>query len=617
MRALTQTEADVRVLGEKLAASETFGFDTETSSDNPMQDAQLHWDKLFMVGCSFGFQDGSSTYVPVRNSEGNAPEQPVRDLLQRVFADKTKRVWAHNWKFDLSVLDSLDIDPVVEIRDTMIVAWLLQYGLGGDQGHKLKPLAKHYLGETMQEWEDMAKGRRGHQVPAREMGPYAGGDALQCLRLAEKFWPDMDQLGLLEVFTKLEMPFVRVLRHMEDVGFKIDQQYLINLDAEYKAESEPARIEFEKLVGAGIKSPLAADRLYDQLKWWDPEGFARGKPRSKVPGTLGSYPFDKGAYETALQRCKPGTQGHKAATLKAQHAQYATLIATYTLKMNERANRFSDGRLRSSLKQHGTATGRLSSSDPNLQNIPIRTAEGARLRDAFVAEEGWRLAGADYSQADLRMMAHLSQDPMLMKAYTDDVDVHQQTADNAGCDRGTGKTLNLGLIYEMSPGTLAANLGCSEARALKLWQAWHNTYKRVRPYHERMHAYARKHGLVRTITGRIRRIPEIDSEIRGVRRYAERTASNTPDQGSVADVIKIAMRDTYEDWKKRGVLYDARRKTGDAKLCMQIHDELIAEVREGREDLGHEMEKHMENAVQLRVPMKASVKFGKSWGSCH
>jgi len=254
------------------------------------------------------------------------------------------------------------------------------------------------------------------------------------------------------------------------------------------------------------------------------------------------------------------------------------------------------------------------SANPNLQNIPTRSEEGNSIRNAFVAEEGWTLGVSDYSQADLVMMAHLSMDTMLTKAYTEKLDLHQLTANNCKCDRSTGKVINLGLIYEMGVNTLAGNLKIDSTEAFRLWTAWHRAYPMVRQYHKRMHAFAEKHGYVRTITGRIRLIPDIHSDDSYKRTLSQHMASNTPDQGSVADFIKIAMRNLFNEWKSRGVLYDYYTKEGKAKILSQVHDELICELRDDfAEEAADDIQRHMEKAVELRVPMTAIPGIGKNW----
>jgi DNA polymerase-1 len=261
------------------------------------------------------------------------------------------------------------------------------------------------------------------------------------------------------------------------------------------------------------------------------------------------------------------------------------------------------------------------SSDPNLQNIPTRSEEGNRIRNAFISEPGWVLIVSDYSQADLVMMAHLSQDYMLLKAYNEHLDLHQQTADNCGCDRPTGKTINLGLIYEMGVKTLQHNLTSikdgkiiSREEATRLWEAWHRTYPMVSKYHTKMHEFAEKHGYVRTITGRIRLIPNIKSKEAGKRIYAQHEASNTPDQGSVADVIMLATRNLFYEWKSRGILFDYWTGKGDVKILSQVHDELIIEAKEEiAEEAALDVQRHMEKAVILRAPMTAIPGIGKNW----
>ena len=260
------------------------------------------------------------------------------------------------------------------------------------------------------------------------------------------------------------------------------------------------------------------------------------------------------------------------------------------------------------------------SSNPNLQNIPVRSEEGKKIRDAFRACAGWSLCDADYSQADLVMMAHLSQDPMLLSAYQHGRDLHQQTADKCSeasglvVDRPTGKVLNLGLIYEMQAYTLMNNIKCEEDVAKSIWRAWHETYPLVGAYHRRMHAFASKYGFVRTVVGRLRYIPDINSKHTKKRLFAERCASNSPDQGSVSDMIKIAMRNLFEEWRDRGIIYDYYTKKGKAKILSQVHDEIICELKNGFEEEGMaDIRRHLETAITLRAPMVAQPGIGHTW----
>lgn len=609
MRILSHTTSDLRILADKFANVQRFGMDYECSSKHPSKNAALEHDKLILVGAGFGFPDGDHTYVPVGHASGpNAKYSELLQLLDNVLNDPKLEVWAHNSKYEKIVTRAVGIsDAKAQFKCSMLAQWLLQKRLSGGRGLKLKPAVKEFLGHTMLGWDDVVpKNWRAHQVSSEKMAPYCADDGLQCLRLGELWLPELDELDMLSVFDKLENSFVDVLVHMQEVGFAIDRPFFMAMHEEFITKIDELRDKFQALTKVSISSSQkVSQRLYEDLGWWPSGGFKRGKS--------GYFSIDKGHRAEIEKRVKEGSPGHEALLLINEFSKLAKLDSTYTHSLVAHSDLYKDGRIRSHFLQTGTNTGRLSSSAPNLQNIPARDPLGVMIRKGFRAEPGWSLIDVDYSQADLRMMAHLSQDPMLMKAYLENIDVHSMTAEACGCGptkkgRGKGKVINLGLIYEMQAGTLAKNLGVSETVGEMYFEAWHKEYSEVAPYCRRQHAYARKYGYVRTITGRIRTINNIHSRDRYRRSLAEREASNTPCQGSVADVIKIAMRNFYWDTKKSGELFDIYTGKGRVKILSQVHDELIVEVRddyvkEATELLIH----HMEKPVELRVPMVADL----------
>jgi DNA polymerase I-like protein with 3'-5' exonuclease and polymerase domains len=770
MNVLTVTPEEMSRLSEKLEAVDEIGLDYETTSEFPGQWSTVQFDKLKSVGWGFGFPDGTCTYVPVGHVHSrNVDFNDAYSQLQKVLEDPTKIVTCHHAKFEQRVTRVLRINAKCQWRCSMLAQWLLNKGLPGAKGHRLKPAVKHYLKHTMTEWgEVVPSNMRAHMIRSQTMAPYCADDALQGLRLGQKFLEEIKELRMEKVYLELEMPFVEVLTHMDEVGFAIDPKYLMRLWEEYREEMRRLAIKFSELTNVDVASSQAiSSAMFDKKKWWPiPRWFSRGKS--------GFYSIDKKHRESVRLMLKKGSLGYKAMELKDRYQEIQKLVSTYTISFVNASKLYKDKRVRSDWKQHGTSTGRLSciapwvrvatdlgmmsisdlyflqkcrdwytfthkirwrkidsvfikgysemfevvlgngsiihctkshifntpngwvslkdlgiydevevfnhsfgvdyftfsrtdgiydkgfytpslvstsrivsiercgsfpvydlsveedhsyiaqgfinhnSSAPNIQNLPMRSDEGRKVRAGMVSEEGWTLVDPDYSQADLRMMAHLSGDPMLMKAYNEDIDLHQQTAVTCHCDRPTGKVVNLGLIYEMSAYTLANNLGISDARGKILWDRWHSVYPLVRKYQERMHEYARRNGFVRTMTGRIRLIPDINSYSRGKRRFAERTASNTPDQGSVADMIKIAMRNVYREWKERGVLYDWYTQEGKVKMVSQVHDEIICEALDDfAEEAGDDLKRHMENAVKLRVPFRADPGFGKNWLEAH
>jgi len=605
---IVSTVDDLRHLSEKLSSTPRLGLDYETSSSHPHSDSPLHHDKLLVVGYGIGLPDGDRFYVPISHSEGkNAPYSEAFSLLEKVLTDADKEIWTHNSKFEYTVSRACGIIPKVTFQCSLLAQWLLDKGLPGGRGLKLKPAVKEYLNYEMTVFEDvLLPGMLAHEVPIEKMGPYCADDAFYTLKLGELWTPEMKELGVYEVFTKLECPFSEVLGHMKESGFRLDVDKISSVRAELLAAMKEPGEEFLKLTGVEIsKNQQISKRLYDDLKWWPTSKFKRG--------TSGYLSVDKKHRDRLMGILKLGSKEYRAVELKQEHSVLEKLVSTYTDSITDTAALSFDGRLRADFNQALTSTGRLSSSNPNLQNLPAR-GKGVVIRSAFIADEGWVLCDADYSGADLVMMAHLSRDPRMLKAFREFKDLHQQTADHCKCDRKTGKTTNLGLIYGMQVKTLADNLGISEKRANVIFKAWHSTYPRIREYHNKMHEYARAYGLVRTITGRVRFLPDIKSNNTYKKLEAERQAVNTPDQGSVADLIKIAMRNLYREWRSRGILYDYWTGEGKAKILSQVHDELIIELRKDFAVEGAlDVQRHMENAVELRAPMRASPGLGSNW----
>lgn len=614
MKVITTVD-QLPALAEKLAATPEIGLDFETTAFSPIEKAPLHFDKMKVVGWGFGFPDGEATYLPVAHQAGeNLPFEQALALLKRVLEDKTKIVWAHNAKFEATVARVLRIDAKCEWRCSMLAQWLLQKGLPGKSGHKLKPAAQAYLGHKMIEWEEVVpKKARAHMVAPSTLGPYCADDALQSLRLGKLFSEEIEELNMTRVFLELENPVAtEVLPHMDEVGFAIDRKVLQDIAVSSQKEMSLLARDFIELTGIDIgKDAQISVRMYDVAKWWPVlEHFKRGKS--------GRISVDAHHRAMVKELLEEGTPGYQAIEFKDRYARLSKIRSTYTHSLIKKADQYADGRLRSSWLQHGTATGRFASREPNLQNIPIRTPEGRRVREAFVSEEGWELYDRDYSGADLRVFAHLCCDENMIQAFLNNEDLHQKTADACHVNRPAGKVANLGLIYEMGPGTLARGIGAPVPVAKRLWNSWHETYPRVRRYHNRQHAYLRKHGFVRTLTNRIRYIDGIDSAQPGKSFRAQHESVNTPAQGSVADIIKIAMRNLVREWRHRGVLFDVYTGEGKAKLLSQVHDELIVELRDDfKEEGASDVQRHMEQAVELRVPLVTEGGFGKNWLEAH
>ena len=609
------TDKDLGRIAEKLAATDEVGLDYETTSFYPIDRAALQFDLLKVIGYGLGFPDGEKVYVPIAHQAGqNVNFAEARRLLVKILTDPNKIVWAHNSTFEAIVSNVLRIDHKCKWRCSMIAQWLLDRKIPGGGGYKLKAASQKFLGHKMIELDDVLQGARAHLVSPTSMAPYCADDALRTLQLGHYYMDEIKELNLEKVFYDLEMPIAtEVLPHMDQAGFEIDRDFLYEVYHEYTKEMEKLSDEFSALTDVGIsKNQAISKKMYDELQWWPIlDNFERGKS-----GTLS---IDKHHLAAIEKHLVPDSRGHKAFELKKRYQTISKITSTYTVSLIKLADRYTDKRLRSHWLQTGTATGRFSSSQPNLQNIPIRIPEGRKIRGAFIHKEGWKLYDRDYSGADLRVFAHLANEVnMLQRFNSEDDDLHSQTAEECKCHRQAGKVANLGLIYEMGGKTLANGVGCEERDGYRLANAWHAAYPKVRRYHARQHRYAEKHGFVRTITGRIRRLPDINSRNPGKRFRAQHESTNTPPQGSVADIIKIAMRNLVRDWKNRGVLFNWFTGEGKAKLQSQVHDELIVELRDDfAEEGADDVRRHMEDAVKLKCPLTTDGGFGSSWLEAH
>jgi DNA polymerase I len=608
MEILTTSHQHLSLLREKVASCKKFGTDIEATSFYPYEDAALSHDLLKVVGVGFGFPDNSKTYIPLAHTDGPYVDSEVMETLVAIFSDPENEVWAHNMKYEIQALRTIGIEIAGPIYCSMLAQYTLSKGLPGKDRHRLKPAVRHYLKHQMLEWSDVVPPDvMAHEIPPLTIAPYCSDDALQCLKLGELWVPEMVKTGTYKAFKHMECEFAKVLAHMRECGMAIDRDSLLDTNEKLKVEETRLASKFRDMVGVDpSKNQQVSKRLFEELRWWPIfDGLKRGG--NDV------YPINKDIRKFLKKILPKDSKGIEVIDLLEAYSQTAKLRSTYTHTLVERADRSVDGRLRCEFNQTVTATGRLSSSKPNVQNIPS-SGPGLELRKAFIAEPGWLLVDADYSQADLRMMAHLSMDPFLMQAYIDGKDLHQQTADACNCSRKTGKVLNLGTIYEMQPETFARNLGISVAEATILWSNWHLTYPRVKEYQEFMHRFVAANGFVKTITGRRRYINNANSKKMGLRLAAFREASNTPDQGSVADILKIASRNLFKDWADRKVLFDYWTGRGSAKIISQVHDEIICEVKDDFvEEAMADIKRHLENAVTLRVPLKADIDNGPNW----
>ena len=584
----------------ELETAEAFAFDTETTS--------LDYMRAQIVGVSFAVEPGRAAYVPVAHCYPGAPDQLSRDFvlarLKPLLEDARRPKIGHHLKYDAHVLANHDIALRGIDFDTMLESYVLN---STATRHDMDSVARKYLGVETIHYEDVAgKGAKQigfDEVALEQAGPYAAEDADITLQLHAELWPRLGAAGELErLYKVIERPLVPVLVAMESTGVLLDPDMLATQSRELgDAMAELEQRAHEAAGGVfNIGSPKQLQEvLFERL----------GLP------VLGKTP--KGQPSTAENVLQELAETYELPRLVLDYRGLAKLKSTYTDKLPTQINP-DTGRVHTSYHQAVAATGRLSSTDPNLQNIPIRTAEGRRIRKAFVAPDGWRLVAADYSQIELRIMAHLSGDEGLINAFRDDQDIHRATAAEVfetapGAvtqdQRRSAKAINFGLIYGMSAFGLARQLGIERGEAQDYVNLYFARYPGVKAYMEQTRERAREDGYVETVFGRRLYLPEISSRNVQRRQYAERSAINAPMQGTAADIIKRAMIGV-QDWLSEESL--------DARLIMQVHDELILEVPGGElERVTAGLTKIMEAAAELDVPLRVDLGTGSNWDEAH
>ncbi len=584
----------------RLQGAECFAFDTETTS--------LDYMAAEIVGVSFAVEPGQAAYVPLAHDYPGVPLQldrtQVLDRLKPLLEDAGRAKLGQNLKYDMNVLARHGIILRGVRFDTMLESYVLD---SVATRHDLDSLALKYLGHKTIHYEEVAgkgaKQKRFDQVELAQAGPYAAEDADICLRLHHVLWPRLQaEPGLRRVFEDIEIPLLPVLSRMERTGVLVDAEQLHRLSREFEARL--AEIERQAHAEAGEAFNLGSPKqiqhiLYEKLGLPVLKKTPKGQP-STAESVL---------QELALDYVLP--------RLILEHRSLAKLKSTYTDKLPQQINPLT-GRVHTSYHQAVAATGRLSSSDPNLQNIPIRRAEGRRIRQAFVASPGYCILAADYSQIELRIMAHLSGDQGLLQAFRRGEDIHRATAAEifavapeqvSAEQRRHAKAINFGLIYGMSAFGLARQLGIERTEAQRYMDHYFERYPGVRRYMEKTRQRAREQGYVETLFGRRLYLPDIKSSNGQRRQYAERTAINAPMQGSAADIIKRAMIQV-DRW-----LQDL---AGEVRLVMQVHDELVFEVAETHLAQAREsIRAHMEGAAELAVPLLVDMGVGANWDEAH
>ena len=583
-----------------LAAAELFAFDTETTSLNYMQ--------ADIVGVSFAVSPGEAAYGPLAHSYPGVPEQldreAVLEQLRPLLEDPARAKVGQNLKYDASVLARHDITLRGIRFDTMLESYVLD---SIATRHDMDSLALKYLGHKTIHFEDVAgKGAKQisfDQVALEQAVPYAAEDADICLRLHAVLWPRLQaEPGLRSVFENIELPLVSVLSQVERQGALIDCDLLARQSDELGERLGLLEREAHDLAGQVFNlgsTKQLGEILFEKL----------GLPViRKTP---------KGAPSTAEEVLAELALDYPLPKVLLEYRGLSKLKSTYTDKLPSMVNP-ETGRLHTSYHQAVTATGRLSSSDPNLQNIPIRSEDGRRIRRAFIAPEGWLVVAADYSQIELRIMAHLSRDAGLLDAFNEGLDVHAATAsevfevslDSVSSEqRRKAKAINFGLIYGMSAYGLARQLHLGRQEAQDYIDRYFERYPGVQDYMDRTRALAHEQGYVETLFGRRLYLPEINARNKTRQQGAERTAINAPMQGSAADIIKKAML-TVSDW--------LQKESVPACLVMQVHDELVLEVREDAVDeISAAVCERMSAAAELAVPLVVEAGRGSNWDEAH
>ena len=623
LRRLAEEKKDEEAGSEEAAAGEADGaagrgpllsVDTETTSLDPMR-AEL-------VGISLAAEPGRAFYLPfghvapqMSRDEAGEPAlaldaEPPENLppvtseatapLRELLADRSVPKLGQNIKYDLVVLRRAGVELEGIRFDTSLASYCLDPGA---REHSLDILVMDRLGRKLTSYEDVCGSGASQisfaEVPLDEALQYAGEDADYTLRLAGVLERELREHAMRDLLERFEIPLVPVLADMEMTGIGLDLDFFSKLEERVTRELRLVEEEVRKLAGdeVNLRSvPQLRELLFEQL---DLPVLKRTKTGPSTD-------------ESVLSEL--AARGHEVPRLILEYRELDKLNSTYVSVLPGLVNP-ETGRIHTSFNQTVAATGRLSSSEPNLQNIPIRSALGREIRKGFVAEDGWTFVAADYSQVELRILAHLSGDPAFVEAFREGRDIHRETAarifgvepeDVDGGMRDRAKTINFATIYGQGPAALASQLGISRRDAERFIDSYFERFSGVKAYLERMKETAREQGYVETLSGRRRYIPEIRSRNPGVRGFGERTATNSPIQGTAADLIKLAMIRLHEE-------LDPER----ARMLLQVHDELLFEVREGEvEPASRTVRREMEGAMELDVPLRVEIGEGPSWYEC-
>ncbi|MGD8666962.1 MAG: DNA polymerase I, partial [Desulfobacterales bacterium] len=594
------TKAALNRLIERLKSARIFSLDTETTSQIPM--------KARLVGLSFALQANEAFYIPCGHDYIGAPQQlPLSEVLNQlkpVLEDPAIKKVGQNIKYDWIVLTRHGVKLNGVIFDTMVASYLLN---PSKRAHNLDQIALDFLGHKTIPYQDVAgKGKNAlsfNQVLLEKAAPYACEDADITLMAKDVLMPQLQEIDLQYLMESVEMPLVPVLMNMEMTGTCVDIDRLHELSKSFAHQLEALEGSIYGLAGEEFNinsSKQLGNILFNKLQ------LPVLKKTKKKTG-----------YSTDVDVLTRLAEEHEIPALVLKHRTLSKLKSTYADALVDLVNP-ETGRIHTSFNQTVTATGRLSSSDPNLQNIPIRSAEGMEIRRAFVPRKGWKLVSADYSQVELRILAHYSDDRILIKSFLDDEDIHARTAsevfqvppsDVTDELRRQAKAINFGIIYGMSAFGLSKQLNIGQKMAQTYIDHYFARYKGVKAFIDETLTAANQSKRTSTLLGRIRLLPDIDSRNRVVRQAAERTAINTPIQGSAADLIKLAMIH---------VAGAIREKKMESAMLLSVHDELIFEVPPHElEALQTRVKRIMESVWELKVPLKVNLAVGDNWAEAH
>ena len=591
---LLDSEEKINEFIQNILTKEIFSLDTETTGTDPIT-AEL-------VGMSFSYAENQAVYIPVPKNRKET--QKIVDLLKPVFENEHTIKVGQNIKYDMLVLSNYGVQIKGKLFDTMIAHYVLQPELR----HNMDYLAEIYLKYQTIHIDELIGPKGKGQKNMRDLSPtevykYACEDADVTLKLKTLLEKEMQENGVTELFEQIEMPLVPVLAYMERNGVRIDTEALKESSKHFTARMQQIETEVHQLAGMefNIASPKqVGEVLFDRLKIVE-------KPKKTKTGQ----------YITSEEVLESLKSKHEIVGKILEHRGLKKLLGTYIDALPQLINP-ATGHIHTSFNQTVTATGRLSSSNPNLQNIPIRNEDGKEIRKAFIPDDGCEFFSADYSQIELRIMAHLSGDPHMIEAFRKEQDIHAATAAKIYKEelaevtreqRSKAKTANFGIIYGISVFGLAERLNVDRKEAKELIDGYFSNYPDVKRYMDESIQVAREKGYIETIFNRKRYLPDINSRNAVVRGYAERNAINAPIQGSAADIIKVAMVRIYKRFMEEGIR---------SKMILQVHDELnFSVLPEEKEKVQQIVISEMEGAYKMKVPLKADCGWGQNWLEAH